>query len=170
MADTLIPRYYFGRRVSPQHIDEAEFENKTLQAGEEITIWSKQVPADKGFVWGYGPDNREAGDANNIYAEFLANGDGTGADGDVIRDADVVVAVTDSVQEDTLGKRTLGPTTGNLADAKADDPTERPILPELYKGASPDRHLELRLRARSGADGIVVGNDSDIDLGYGRVG
>lgn len=170
MADTLIPRYYFGRQVSPQHIDEAELQNKTLQAGEEITVWSTQVPADKAYVWGFGPDNRNAGNSNYIYAEFLASGNGTGADGDVIRDADVVVAVTDSTQEDTLGKRALGPTAGNLADAKADDPTERPILPELYKGASEDRHLELRLRARSGADGIEVANDSDIDLGYGRVG
>jgi len=171
MSQTLIPRYYFGRQVSPQHIDESNINtDAALQPGQEITIWSIQVPADKAYVWGYGPDTREAGDANYVYAEFLASGAGAGNDGDVIRDADVVVAVTDSTQEDTLAKRTLGPDAGDLADAKADDRTERPLLPELYKGGREDRHLELRLRARSGAAGVQVAEDSDVHLGYGRVG
>jgi hypothetical protein len=170
MSRTLIPRYFFGRRVSPKRIDESNIDDsRALQAGQEITIWSKQVPADKGYVWGYGPDNREAGDANYVYAEFLADGGGTGTDGNTITDADVVLAVTDSTQEDTIAKRSLGPSAGDLADAKADNRTERPLLPELYKGAGEDRHLELRLRARSGADGKQVGTDSDVHLGYGEV-
>ncbi|GAB3315232.1 hypothetical protein [Haloplanus salinarum] len=170
MSQDLIPRYYFGRRLSTKRIDESELNDRSLQAGQEITIWSTQVPADKGYVWGYGPDNRDAGNANFVYGEFLASGSGTGTDGNVIRDADVVLAITDSTQEDTIAKTTINPDAGDLADAKADPRTERPILPEHYKGASEDRHLELRLRARSGADGKVVGNDSDLHLGYGVVG
>lgn len=165
-----MPRYQFGRSVSPKRIDEADFNGRALQAGEEITIWSVQVPADKAFVWGFGRDSRDAGDANYIYAELLADGSGTGTDGDVIRDAEVVVAVTDSTQEDTLAKTTLGPDAGDLADAKADPRTERPIFPEHSPGATEDKHLQLRVRARSGADGVVVGTDSDVSIGYGSVG
>lgn len=170
MSRDLLPNYQFGDRVSPQHIDEAEINDKTLQAGEEITIWSTDVPADKAYLWGYGPNSRQAGSANYVYAEFLESGAGTGTDGNVIRDADVVVAITDSTQEDTIAKTTLGPDAGDLADAKADDRTDRPVVAELAPGATEDKHLELRLRARSGADGVVVGNDSDVHIGYGQVG
>jgi hypothetical protein len=165
----LVPAYQFGRRVSPKRIDEANINDRALQAGEEITIWSIPVPADKGYVWGYGRDSRDAGDANYVFAEFLADGSGTGTDGDVVRDAEVVVAVTDSTEEDTLAKTTLGPDAGDLADAKADARTERPIFPEHRPGGTEDKYLQLRLRARSGADGVVIGNDSDVHIGYGSV-
>jgi hypothetical protein len=166
----LLPRYQFGSRVSPKQIDEANINDKKLQAGEEITIWSAQVPADKAYVWGYGRNSRDAGDANYVFAEFLESGNGTGVDGNVIRDAEVVVAITDSTEEDTLAKTTLGPDAGDLADAKADNRTERPIFPEHAPGATEDKYLQLRLRARSGADGVEVGNDSDVHIGYGTVG
>lgn len=170
MSRDLLPRNQFGNRASPQHIDEADINDRTLQAGEEITIWSIDVPADKAYLWGYGPDSRQAGNANYVYAKFLESGNGTGTDGNVISDADVVVAVTDSTQEDTLAKTTLGPDAGDLADAEADDRTDRPVFPEHAPGATEDKHLELRLRARSGADGVVVGNDSDVHIGYSQVG
>ncbi|AUV82070.1 hypothetical protein C2R22_10760 [Salinigranum rubrum] len=170
MSRDLMPNYQFGRAVSPKRVDEADINDRALQAGEEITIWSTPVPADKAYVWGYGQDHREAGDANYIYAEFLEDGSGSGTDGNTIRDAEVVVAVTDSTQEDTLAKTTLGPDAGDLADAKADNRTERPLFPEHSPGATEDKHLQLRLRARSGADGVVVGNDSDVHIGYGVVG
>lgn len=170
MSRSLMPNYQFGRRVDPLRIDESNLENKTLQQGEEIAVWNDQVPADKAYVWGYGRDNRDAGDANYIFAELLANGSGTGTDGNVIRDAQLVVAVTDSTQEDTLAKTTIGPDAGDLADAKADARTERPIFPEHSPGATEDKHLQLRVRAGSGADGIVLANDSDVHIGYGQVG
>jgi hypothetical protein len=166
----LLPRYQFGSRVSPQHIDEADINDRALQAGEEITIWSTTVPADKAYVWGYGRESRDAADANYVYAEFLADGSGSGTDGNTITDADVVVAITDSTGEDTIAKTTLGPDAGDLADAKSDPRTERPIFAEHAPGATEDKRLELRLRARSGADGKVVGNDSDVHIGYGQVG
>jgi hypothetical protein len=166
----LLPRYQFGNRVSPKQIDEADINDRALQAGEEITVWSTSVPADKAYVWGYGRNSRDAGDANYVYAEFLADGSGSGTDGNTITDAEVVVAITDSTQEDTIAKTTLGPDAGDLADAKADPRTERPIVSEHAPGATEDKHLEIRLRARSGADGKVVGNDSDVHIGYGTVG
>lgn len=165
-----MPRYQFGRRVSPKQIDEANFNGRALQAGEEITIWSTQVPADKAYVWGFGRDDRDAGDANYIYAELLADGGGTGTAGNTIRDAELVVAITDSTEEDTLAKTTLGPDAGDLADAKADNRTERPIFPEHAPGVTEDKYLQLRVRARTGADGKIVGTNSDVKVGYGTVG
>lgn len=171
MARTLHQRYQYGRRVSSRQIDEANFNTgKALVADEEITIWSTTVPADKLYVWGYGSQNKESSDVNHSYAEFLASGAGSGTDGDVIRDADVVVAITDSTGEDTLAKTTLRQSAGKLADAKAELPTEQPLFPEHAPAASQDRRLELRLRAGSGAAGKQVASDSDVDLGYGRVG
>lgn len=169
MSRNLIPKYQFGERLSAVSIDTAEFNDRQLQAGEEITIWSTDVPADKAYVWGVGPNSRQAGNSTFVFAEFLASGAGVGTDGDVIRDADVVLAITDSTQEDTIAKTTLNADAGDLADAKADKRTERPVLPEMAPGATEDKHLELRLRARSGADGRVVGNDSDVKLNYGQV-
>jgi hypothetical protein len=170
MARDLYPSYQFGQRVSARTIDPAEFNDRKLQAGEEIAIWSTQVPADKGYVWGVGANNKDSGDANFVYAEFLESGNGAGTDGTVINDAEVVLAITDSTREDTLAKTTLNPDAEDLADAKASDRTDRPIVAEHAPYASEDRHLELRLRARSGADGVEVGNDSNIKLKYGVVG
>jgi hypothetical protein len=163
-----VPRYQFGEQLSAISLDTAEINDKTLQSGEEITIWYVQVPADKVYAWGVGPNSRQAGNTNFVYAEFLESGVGSGTDGNVIRDADVVVAITDSTGEDTLAKTTLNADAGDLADAKADDRTDRPVLPELGPAATEDKRLELRLRARSGADGVQVGNDSDVKLKYGR--
>lgn len=172
MSRNLLPNYQFGTRVDPRHIDESNLSGRALQQGEEITVWtSDAVPADKAYLWGYGPqEGNTTGNLNYTYAEFLADGTGTGSDGNVIRDADVVIAVVDSTEEDTIAKTTLGPGAGELADAKADDRTERPVLPEQSPAVSEDKHIQLRLRAGSGADGKVVGNDSDLNLGFGRVG
>ncbi|WP_251329582.1 hypothetical protein [Haloplanus pelagicus] len=173
MSRDLLPSDQFGRRVSTVRIDEGEINSdRELQAGQEITIWSTQVPADKAYVWGAGPDDRNAGNANYVYAMFKATGNGSGgfADGDVIEDADVVLAITDSTQEDVIAKTTINPDAGDLDDAVNDDRTDRPVLPEHAPGATEDKHLELRLRARSDADGARVGTDSNVHLGYGQVG
>ena len=169
MSRALRPNYQFGTAAKPASISPGEFLAKTLTEGEEITIWHDVVPADKLYVWGVGPNNRQAGSANFSFAEFLASGNGSGADGDVIRDADVVLAITDSTREDTLAKTTLG-RAGDLADAQAENPSDRPILPEHGPAASEDRHLEIRLRAGSGADGVEVAQDSNVSLKYGIVG
>lgn len=169
MARDLLPNYQYGRRVSSRSVSSGDFTEKTLVEGEEMTIWHDDVPADKLYVWGIGPNNRQAGNANFTFAEFLATGNGSGADGDVIRDADVIVAITDSTRENTLAKTTLG-RAGDLADAKADNPSDRPIFPEHGPAARQDRHLEIRLRAGSGADGMEVGTDSNQNLKHGIVG
>jgi len=169
MSRALRPNYQYGVNVKPSSVSPGEFLSKTLTEGEEITIWFDKVPADKVYTWGVGPNDRQAGNANFTFAEFLASGAGAGTDGDVIRDADVVLAITDSTREDTLAKTTLG-RAGDLADAQADNPSDRPILAEHAPAATEDRHLEIRLRAGSGADGVEVAQDSNVSLKYGIVG
>ena len=169
MSRALRPNLQFGNAIKPRSVSPGDFDEKTLQATEEITIWSTKVPADKLYTWGFGPSNRQAGNANFVFTEFLQTGAGSGTDGEVIRDADVVLAITDSTQEDTLAKTTLG-NAGDLADMKAENPSDRQVLPELGPAASEDRHLEIRLRAGSGADGVVVGQDSTVSLKHGVVG
>lgn len=169
MSMDLRPNYQYRHAVSPRSVSPGDITPKTLVKGEELTIWSDVVPADKLYTWGLGPDNRDAGSANFTFAEFLASGTGAGTDGDVIRDADVVLAITDSTQENTLAKTTLG-RAGDLADAKAENPSDRPILPELGPAATQDRHLEIRLRAGSGADGVEVATDSNLSMKHGIVG
>lgn len=164
-----MPRQQFGVRVDPDPIDPANFNNKTLLQDEEITIWSEQVPADKAFVWGVGPNDRDAGDANYIYAEFLASGAGAGTDGDVIQDGKLIAAITDSTQEDTIAKTTIGDLE-DLYDAKSDARTERPVFPEHAPGASEDRHIELRLKVGSTSDGKELANDGAVKLNHGVVG
>lgn len=169
MARDLLPAYQYGRKVKGRSVSPGDLQNKTLVQDEELTVWSAKVPADKLYTWGLGPDNREAARANFTFAEFLASGAGAGTAGDVIRDADVILAITDSTQEDTLAKTTLG-RAGDLADAKAENPSERPILSEHAPAGSEDRHVEIRIRAGSGAAGIEVANDSNLSLKYGIVG
>lgn len=171
MSRDLVPNYQFGEALSALRIDEDEINTgKVLQQGEEVTIWSDRVPADKIYVWGIGPRSREASNTNFVFADFQASGSGTGTSGNTITDCDVVIAVTDSTQEDTLAKTTLNPDAGDLSDAQADNRTERPVLPEQSPGATEDKHLELRLRARSGADGKQVATSSVLSLAYAQLG
>jgi len=165
---TLRPMTQYGDAVRRKPINGSALDNATLQQGEEITIWSAQVPADKEHVWGAGSRARERARAF-VDATFRANGNGTGTDGDILNDVDVVIAITDSVQEDTLAKTTIG-TGEELNDATSEALSDKPVLPEHAPSASEDRYLELRLRATSSTpDGKEVANDSDVRLWYGVV-
>lgn len=165
----LLPRGQFGDRVSPQPITAADLDNDTLVEGEEITVYSKQVPADKVYTWGAGPHNRDAGNANFAYAKILASGSGTNTDGTTIENAELYLAITDSVQEDTIAKTQFG-VLGDLADAESENRRERPVMGEMRPAASEDRYLEIRIKALdSTAGGSEIASDSSVQLYYGQV-
>lgn len=169
MSRDLYTNYQFGDRVSRNSITGSDLENVTLVNGEEITVWDIQVPADKAYVWGAGRNNRNAGNATFVYGDFLASGNGTNSDGTTIENADLVLAISDSTQEDTLAKTTFA-SLGDLADAATESRSDRPILPEMSPAAGEDRHLELRIRAKdSTSGGSEIASDSDIRLYYGEV-
>jgi hypothetical protein len=165
MSRTLYPTTQYGKFADKKTIRGEMMDSATLRQGNEITIWSKKVPADKVFTWGYGPDSKKSGAEAFVYAELLASGAGALTDGDQLT-GDLVLAVTDSTQEDVLARRNVGDLQ-TLADAKADDRTERPIVGELSPGATEDRFLELRVIADSGSDGAEVAQDSNVRLFYG---
>jgi hypothetical protein len=162
--DPLVRRNQYGFSSDVEIIDGTMLDNATLQSGEWITIWSETVKADQELHWGYGPAFRDQAQAF-AFAELFANGSGTGDDDDDINGT-LRFAITDSTG-DTLVSKNYD-SLANLKDAEADSRTERPVNPELAPSAREDRNLELKVKATSGSDGVVVANDSNVRLYYGR--
>jgi len=150
----------------PQTVKGEDLDNATLREGEEITVFTKTVKADTVLFHGHGSNNRERGQSAHIYAEVLANGNGTGTDGDEIGGT-LVAVLFDSEQRDVIARRELGDL-GVLADAKADARTERPLFPAMSPYASRDKILAYRIIADSGSDGAEVANNSNVHLKYTR--
>jgi len=145
------------RKVSAGDLDEPD-----LVAGNEITVYQNQIPADYRYHWGYGFANREAGETAFVFADFQNSG-GSAIDGEL------VLAITDSTGETVLAKRYFE-SLGDLRAAASDDRTERIMMSEMQPAAREDRHLELRISADSSSDGDTVSAaNSDIKLNYGRV-
>jgi hypothetical protein len=155
---------YLHPNASPQFINGSDLDNVTLQAGEYITIWSDTVAADTVQFWGFGPRNREDADASFAFAELLANGNGTGADGDQIS-GKARLAITDSTGDD-LRRRVFGDL-DDLADAKSDSRTEKPMMAEVQPAASQDKALALQVKVDPAQDGVKVASDSNVKLHYG---
>jgi hypothetical protein len=155
---------YLYPNSSPQFINGADLDNATLQSGEWITIWSDEVKADTLQFWGFGPRNREDADASFAFCELLANGSGTGTDGDQIS-GKLRLAVTDSTGDD-IRRRVYGDL-DDLSDAKSDSRTDRPMMAEVQPAASQDKSLELQVKVDPSDDGTVVANDSNVKLHYG---
>jgi len=140
-------------------------EQATLNEGNEVTVWSEQVPADKVYAHGFGSGSRNNGRTAYVYAALVASGNGTGTDGDPI-EGDLVLAITDSEQRDVLARYEFSDLE-SLADAEADARTDRPLEPVLEPLASEDRHLEVRVIADVASDGVEVDpTDSSARLYY----
>jgi hypothetical protein len=157
-------RPYLYPDSSPQFINGQDLTNATLQSGEYITIWSDTVAADTAQFWGFGPRSREAANASFAYAELLASGNGTGTDGDQIS-GKLRLAITDSTGDD-IRRRVFGDL-DDLADAKSDSRTDRPMMAEVQPAASQDKSLELQVKVDASQDGVEVASDSNCKLHYG---
>lgn len=146
-------------------IKDSDMTGATLNAGNQVTVWSEQVPADKLYAHGYGSDSRNNGRTSYIYADLVASGAGTGSAGDSIG-GDLELVVTDSQQKDVLARYSLGDIQ-SLRDAASESRTDRPTHPALAPLAQEDRHLEIRVTADAGSDGVVVDpSASDARLFY----
>lgn len=149
---------------SPSTIRPSQLENATLNAGNEVTVWSKKVPADKVYAHGHGTNDRQVGSEAFIYVDLLADGTGTGTDGDSI-EGDLYAVITDSEQRDVHARYQIGDLE-TLAAARDDNRTERPMQPVRVPVAREDQHLELRVVADDASDGTVVASDSGIRMYY----
>ncbi|WP_436909946.1 hypothetical protein [Halosimplex marinum] len=162
MARKLVPETQYGSRSSKKRVSEGDLLDATLQAQNEITVYEDKVPADKAYHWGYGFSNREAGETSFVYADFQ-NSTPAAISGQL------VLAITDSTQEDVLAKRYFQ-SLEDLRAAESDARSERIVMSEMQPAASEDRHLELRIVADSSSDGDTVSpGDSSVKLNYGTV-
>lgn len=130
-----------------------DLESATVKAGTEVTVFQKQVPDDKIAWFGHGSHQRSVAEAF-IFADLDASGNGTGTAGDPI-EGELVAAVLDSEQRRVLASTTID-SLGELADAKADERTERPVMEALAPYAKPGRYLEFRVRSASSSDGYEI--------------
>jgi hypothetical protein len=161
MARKLAPRAQFGTGSDKKSLPASATQTADLVAGNEVTVYAEQVPADKVYHWGYGTPDRD-GMSSFVYAD-LQNGNGNAISGQL------VLAVTDSTQEDVLAKRYFE-SLEDLRAAQSDERTERILMPEMQPAAGEDRHLELRVVADAGSDGDTYDPaNSTINLNYGTV-
>lgn len=158
------PLFDHGQKRS---VTAAALEKRTLTAGQENTVWAKQVQQDKKLFGGHGRSVRDYAEAF-IHAKLVASGNGDGTAGDII-DGDLVIAITDSDQRRVLESHTVG-NLGDLADAVDDSRTDRPVMAALAPFAKPGRHLEFRILPDAGSDGVELDPDaSDARLYYSEV-
>lgn len=163
MSRKLQYRTEFGLDGDKRIINAEDLEETTLIAGNDVTVWSKQCPADKVLWHGFGPKNGEFAEAY-IEGDLVATGAGAGADGDAI-DAEVIVVITDSTQEDVLARRTVTDT-GDLRDMSAEVRSDRLVESEMSPKCGEDKHLEIRLRARSASDGVELDGGATTDSSF----
>ena len=117
----------------------------TMNAGNEITIYSRQVPSDKVYYHGAGRESRTSGRRAFVYAD-LRNEANEPIEGDLLG------VVTDSEQRHAHGEYEIADLE-TLREAVDDDRTERPMQPIVAPGARDSQHIELQVRAASGSDG-----------------
>ncbi len=151
MARNLRPMPYYGSTASKKPITIGSFQSATLVAGNEITVYADEVPADKLYTWGYGSTSRDAAETSFIYADFRAGGGGSGSADDELT-GEVVLAVTDSTQDDVLARRSIG-SIEDLRESQGESLSEKLMLPEHRPPAGQDRHLEIRIKADGNSDG-----------------
>jgi hypothetical protein len=160
MSRKLAYRTEFGLDADKKIITAEDLDTVTLLQNNDVTIYSEQVPADKVYFWGYGPKSGELAEAY-VEGSLVATGSGTGDDDDAI-DAEVIVAITDSTQEDVLARRTVTDT-GDLSDMASESRSDRLVFSETAPKAGEDKFLEIRLRARAGSDGVELDGGSTTD-------
>ena len=138
---------------SKEPINAGDLDKATLQAGAEIVAWAAQVGNDQALFHGHGSHVRDVAEAF-VDLDLVASGNGTGAAGDKI-DGDVILAITDSDQRRVLASTTFD-SLKQLRDAAAESRSDRPVEQALAPYAKPGRHLEVRVRATSGSDGVEI--------------
>lgn len=125
----------------------------TVHAGKETTIWARKCQQDEALWWGHGPHERDRATAF-VGLDLVASGNGTGAAGDAVN-GEVVLAITDSRQNRVKASVTFE-SVAQLRDALQEDRTNRLIMEAMAPYAKPGRHLEIRLNADAGSDGVEI--------------
>lgn len=138
---------------SRQPIAAEDFDQDTVKAGTEVTVWSKKVNQDQVLFHGHGPEAREFASAFTSL-DLVASGNGAGNAGDDIQ-GDVVLAIMDSEQKRVLASTVLD-SLDQLRDAAAEDRTKRIVEMAMGPYAKPGRHLVVRIDAANSTDGYEI--------------
>jgi hypothetical protein len=140
------------RRVS-------NWQQATLRAGDDVTVFREKVPDDKVAFTGHGGRNKLVGQVAYLFAEVVASGNGAGTAGDPI-EGELIECITDSDGRIVDGdERTIGDLQ-NLAEAANDNRTERPLHPIGDPGAEPGRYVEYRIVPEKSVDGYEINPDA----------
>jgi len=159
MSETLTPAPAIKEAGQVRTIRQDELEAVTVRDGNETTVWSEQVPADKIYAHGAGGSNRNVGRVVFGYCSLVDD-----AGNDI--EGQLVAAITDSQQRRVLAETDYGDLS-SLADAANEPRTERVKFPALDPVARRDRHIELRVEADPGSDGATLDPAaSDLRLYY----
>ena len=147
-------------------VTETDLDTVTVKAGVPVSIWQRQMNQDQLGWFGHGSHVREIAEAF-IYAQVVATGNGAGTAGDPI-EGELVARIRDSDDNHTLAEVTID-TLGELADAKSESRTDRPVLEALDPYAKPGRLLDFAIVSTSASDGYEIDNtagNSDVRLYY----
>ncbi|MBV0903919.1 hypothetical protein [Haloarcula salina] len=125
----------------------------TVVTGTEITVFAKQVAQDEILMHGHGSHLRDIAEAF-VGLDLVASGNGSGTAGDDIQ-GDVVLAITNSDQTRVLADVELD-SLDQLRDSLSESRTDRIVEELMTPYAKPGRHLEVRIRAESGSDGVEI--------------
>ncbi|ELZ87492.1 hypothetical protein C453_04039 [Haloferax elongans ATCC BAA-1513] len=168
MATPLVYNTNLANVGNSKPVKGSMLEQTTLRAGNEIVVYEQTCPADKYLFWGFGHQNKQAGNASHIYAQLKATGNGAGSAGDAIK-GDLVAVITDSEGRDVHHRYNVGDLE-TLADAASDPRTERPIMPALAPIAREDQRIQLRVIADPESDGVEVDpSASSARIFYGKL-
>lgn len=151
----------YGLNADRQSVNADDLTGATLIAGNEVTVFSARVPADKRYFWGYGPLNGE-------FAKAYVKGDlvEDGAQDDI--SGDVIIAITDSTQDDVIARRNFT-TCDELREQVAEARSDRDVLAEQAPAASQDKYLEIRIKADASSDGDTLDTaNSSLTFWYGE--
>lgn len=153
MAEQLsrYPEWYMAGDKVP--IDAADFEQDTLKAGTEVTVYSREVNQDEILLHGHGPHQRDQAEAF-VGLDLVASGNGTGNAGDDIQ-GQVILAITNSDGTRVKADKEFD-SLAQLRDSLAESRTDRIVEELMVPYAKPGRNIEVRVRAASGSDGVEV--------------
>lgn len=136
-----------------------DWQQATLRAGDDVTVYREKMPDDKIAFPGHGGTNKMVGKVAYLYAELLASGNGAGTAGDPI-EGELIECITDSDGRIVdNNERTVGDLE-NLAEAANDPRTERPNHPIAEPGAKPGRYIEYRVVPDESVDGYELDPDA----------
>ena len=156
-----------AKRGTQQTFTEADLNTVSVLSDTYRDILSVTSTESAKFYLGHGMRSRDDPNLGYMYASLLADGTGTGTDGDEINGTFRFVVYADSEDEVPI----VGPSqdSRDMREAASDARTERPALPLLLPGAGKDKKAAVQFKAVDADDGEVIAADSSVLIPYTQI-